>query len=68
MSDKVKGLMLVVFTIFLIALIGSWLTILSINIVFDLNIPVTFETIIAVTWLTMTLKGIFSTNTLNTGK
>lgn len=68
MSDQVKGLMLVVFIVFLLSLVGSWLSIMSLNVLFGLNIPITFETIIAGTWLTMTLKGIFSTNSLNTGK
>lgn len=68
MSDKIKGLLLVIFTIFIIALVGSWLTIMSVNMLFNLNIPVTFETIIAATWLTMTLKGIFSPNNLTGNK
>jgi len=68
MSDKAKGFILLILIMFLIAFVGSWLTIMSINVVFDLNIPITTETILSVTWLTMTLKGIFSANTLNTGK
>lgn len=68
MTDHAKGLLLVVFFIFLLALVGSWLSIMSLNVLFGLNIPISFETIMAGTWLTMTLKGIFSTNSLKTEK
>lgn len=68
MSDHAKGLMLLVFIVFLLSLVGSWLSIMSLNVLFGLNIPITFETIMAGTWLTMTLKGIFSTNNFNTEK
>ena len=68
MTDHAKGLLLVVFIIFLLSLVGSWLSIMSLNVLFGLNIPISFETIMAGTWLTMTLKGIFSTNSLNTKK
>lgn len=68
MNDHTKGLLLVVLFIFLLSLVGSWLSIMSLNVLFGLNIPITFETIMAGTWLTMTLKGIFSTNSLKTGK
>ena len=68
MTDHAKGLLLVVFIIFLLSLVGSWLSIMSLNVLFGLNIPISFETIMAGTWLTMTLKGIFSTNNLKTGK
>jgi len=60
MSDKVKGLILVFIVVFLVALIGSWFTISSLNVLFNLDVPITIETILAVTWLTITLKGIFS--------
>jgi len=62
MSDHVRGAILVIVIVFLISLVGSWLTIMAVNTLFDLNIPITFETIISITWLTMTLKGIFSNN------
>ena len=68
MNDYTKGLLVVVIIIFLLSLVGSWLSIMSLNVLFELNIPITFETIMAGTWLTMTLKGIFSTNSLNTKK
>ena len=68
MNDHTKGLLVVVIIIFLLSLVGSWLSIMSLNVLFELNIPITFETIMAGTWLTMTLKGIFSTNSLNTKK
>ena len=68
MTDHAKGLILVVFIIFLLSLVGSWFSIMSLNVLFGLNIPISFETIMAGTWLTMTLKGIFSTNSLNTKK
>lgn len=68
MTDHAKGLLLVVFIIFLLSLVGSWLSIMSLNVLFGLNIPISFETIMAGTWLTMTLKGIFSTNSLKIEK
>lgn len=66
MSDTIKGVFLVISVIFIVALFGSWITIISVNALFDLNIPVTIETMLATTWLTMTLKGIFSPNNINT--
>lgn len=66
MNDHTKGLLVVVIIIFLLSLVGSWLSIMSLNVLFELNIPITFETIMAGTWLTMTLKGIFSPNNFKT--
>lgn len=66
MNDTVKAVILLVSVIFIVALFGSWITILSVNALFDLNIPVTIETVLATTWLTMTLKGIFSPNNFKT--
>jgi len=65
MNDTAKGGMLVLFMallVILIIFIGSWLSLLSINTLFGLNIPITLENILAATWLTLTLKGIFTTN------
>lgn len=64
MKYSVNSIALIVFLVFLIVAIGSWLTILSVNVLFGTEIPVTFETVLAVTWITMTLKGIFTVNNL----
>lgn len=64
MKYSVNSIALIVFIVFLIVAIGSWLTILSVNVLFGTEIPVTFETVLAVTWITMTLKGIFTINNL----
>ena len=64
MKYSVNSIALIVFLVFLIVAIGSWLTILSVNVLFGTEIPVTFETVLAVTWITMTLKGIFTINNL----
>jgi hypothetical protein len=60
MSDSFKVGFVVVFMIFIVSLIGSVFTLMSINVLFDLDIPVTIETILSLTWLTMCLKGILS--------
>lgn len=62
MSDAFKVGFVVVFMIFIISLIGSVFTLMSINVLFGLNIPVTIETILSLTWLTMCLKGLISPN------
>jgi hypothetical protein len=67
MSDSLKVGFVVVFMIFILSLIGSVFTLMSINVLFDLDIPVTIETILSLTWLTMCLKGIFSPS-IYTGK
>lgn len=64
MKYSVNSIALIVIIVFLIVAIGSWLTILSVNVLFGTEIPVTFETVLAVTWITMTLKGIFTVNNL----
>lgn len=60
MRDSFKVGFVVVFMIFIVSLIGSVFTLMSINVLFDLDIPVTIETILSLTWLTMCLKGILS--------
>ena len=68
MSDKAKAIILILVVVFIVALLGSWLTLTSLNILFGLNIPVTIETVLAATWLTMTLKGILTSNNFGTNK
>ena len=68
MSDKAKAIILILVVVFIVALFGSWLTLTSLNILFGLNIPVTIETVLAATWLTMTLKGILTSNNFGTNK
>lgn len=68
MSDKAKAIILILVVVFIVALFGSWLTLTSLNVLFGLNIPVTIETVLATTWLTMTLKGIFTPNNFGTNK
>lgn len=60
MTDTIKGFLLLFFMLFIIATLGAWITILAVNTLFGLNIPLNFETILSVAWITMTLKGIFS--------
>ncbi|NBV27538.1 hypothetical protein EBS02_00745 [bacterium] len=62
MNDKVKGLILVVSTLFIFSLVSSFITILSLNVFLEQDIPITHETILACTWLTMFIKGIFTYN------
>lgn len=68
MSDSAKAILLIIFIVFIVALFGSWLTLTALNVLFGLNIPITIETILAATWLTMTLKGIFTPNNFGSNK
>jgi hypothetical protein len=67
-SDSAKAILLIIFIVFIVALFGSWLTLTALNALFGLNIPITIETILASTWLTMTLKGIFTPNNFGSNK
>ena len=48
----------ILFAIVIAVAIGSIFTIMSINVIFGTNIPVSMETISAITWLTIAVGGV----------
>ena len=48
----------ILFAIVTAVAIGSIFTIMSINVIFGTNIPVSMETISAITWLTIAVGGV----------
>ena len=65
MSDTAKGFLLILLLLCIAAFFGSWLTLLSINVLFGTSVPITLETLLACTWLTLTVKGLMTPNTSN---
>ena len=60
-----KGFLLILSILCIVCFFGSWLTLLSINVLFGLDVPITLETLLACTWLTLTIKGLISPNGFN---